>query len=100
MENYAQWAKANNICLIVMPTVLLHHAKYDTDAEDLAFYTGLPDRMNKLGIEYLGKPKDFMYPESWFFDTDHHLQDWARQKHTAKLIALLQTRGQAACSKQ
>lgn len=99
MENYAQWAKANSICLIAMPTVLLHHAKYDTDTEDLAFYTGLPERMNKLGIEYLGKPKDFMYPESWFFDTDHHLQDWAREKHTASLIALLQTRSQAACSR-
>lgn len=100
MENYAQWAKANNICVIAMPTVLLHHAKYDSDAEDRLFYNDLPARLNKLGLEYVGKPRDFMYEESWFFDTDHHLQDWAREKHTAKLIALLQAREKPACGKQ
>ncbi|MDE2431070.1 MAG: hypothetical protein KGM99_20300, partial [Burkholderiales bacterium] len=60
--------------------------------DDIAFYSQLPHRLTALGIPYLGKPKDFMYPSSWFFDTDHHLQSWARARHTQKI---LQTIGQA-----
>ncbi|MCH8621924.1 hypothetical protein [Undibacterium sp. TS12] len=97
MAAYAQWARANQICLIAVPTVLLHHNKYDANPEDRAFYAQLPQRLGKLGIEYLGKPRDFMYPVNLFFDTDHHLQDWARDKHTASLIALLKTRDKTAC---
>ncbi|MFZ6745777.1 hypothetical protein ACO0LC_21340 [Undibacterium sp. JH2W] len=97
MEDYAHWAKDQHICLIAVPTVLLHHAKYDSDAEDQVFYAGLPQRLNKLGITYLGKPQDFMYPDAWFFDTDHHLQDWARKEHTARLIKLLQSQANISC---
>ena len=97
MATYAQWAKAHDICLIAVPTVLLHHDKYDTEPEDQTFYAQLPQKMGNLGVEYIGQPKDFMYPADWFFDTDHHLQDWARAKHTARLINALKTRDKAAC---
>ncbi|MBC3920298.1 hypothetical protein H8L32_22730 [Undibacterium sp. CY18W] len=97
IADYALWAKNQQICLIAVPTVLLHHAKYDTDPEDQVFYTQLPNRLKQLGLEFLGKPQDFMYPPGWFFDTDHHLQDWARSKHTARLIQLLHSRPQTAC---
>jgi hypothetical protein len=40
-----------------------------------------------------------MYPADWFFDTDHHLQDWARARHTAKLIALLNQDPLSYCKK-
>lgn len=97
MAKYAQWAKANDICLIAVPTVLLHHAQYDDEQEEQAFYTQLPHRLQQLGLEYLGQPRDFMYPADWFFDTDHHLQDWAREKHTARLIDLLKNRAKTSC---
>lgn len=89
MADYGRWAKANKICLVAVPTVLLHHAKYDTDPLDIPFYAGLPERLRALGVAYAGVPRNFMYERSWFFDTDHHLQDWARKQHTAKLIAQL-----------
>jgi hypothetical protein len=97
LARYAQWAHRHNVCLVAVPTVLLHHAKYDSDAADQAFYSSLPQRMGALGIPYVGKPMDFMYPPSWFFDTDHHLQDWARAKHTARLISLLAPNPLAYC---
>ncbi len=86
---YSRWARENHVCLLAAPTVLLHYNKYDTDPADQVFYETLPDRVRAAGIPYAGKPKDFMYPPSWFFDTDHHLQDWAREIHTAHLIKLL-----------
>lgn len=89
LKLFAQWAKDNNICIVAVPTVLLHHTQYDTDIVEKNFYDGLPRRITQLGIPYIGKPRDFMYPNEWFFDTDHHLQDWARDKHTDKLIRIL-----------
>ena len=89
LATYATWAREQGICLVAVPTVLLHHASYENDAIEQDFYATLPQRMQSLGINYVGKPRDFMYQADWFFDTDHHLQDWARQRHTASLIALL-----------
>lgn len=97
MAKYAKWAHEEGICLIAVPTVLLHHASYDTDPVEKAFYAGLPQRIQGLGIKYVGKPRDFMYQPDWFFDTDHHLQDWARARHTASLIALLDKDPQTYC---
>lgn len=100
MAEYARWARASDICVVAVPTVLLHHAKYDTDAQDQAFYSGLANRLRTVGIPYVGQPKDFMYPADWFFDTDHHLQDWARKRHTARLIKLLDRDPRSYCNKK
>jgi hypothetical protein len=27
-----------------------------------------------------------MYPAEWFFNTDYHLQDWARREHTQRIV--------------
>jgi hypothetical protein len=97
IAEYARWARSNDICVVAVPTVLLHFAKYDNDPADQAFYTGLPQRMAALGIPYVGKPLAFMYPPNWFFDTDHHLQDWARTRHTERLITLLNPDPRAYC---
>lgn len=89
LASFSRWAKINGICLIAVPTVLLHHDQYDTDLIEKKFYDSLPNKIKTLGISFVGKPRDFMYPREWFFDTDHHLQDWARNRHTSHLIHLL-----------
>lgn len=96
---YAKWAHERGICVIAAPTALLHHDKYDRDPQDVAFYDSVPKRIISAGIPYVGLPKDFMYPAEWFFNTDHHLQDWARVRHTAKLIRLLSRDPLSYCSK-
>lgn len=97
IADYSRWARAHDICVVAVPTVLLHYLKYDTDPLDQAFYAGLPDRVRAAGIPYVGAPRDFMYPPSWFFDTDYHLQDWARKLHTARLIELLNRDPRSYC---
>lgn len=86
---YAKWAQKKGVCVIAAPTVLMHHDQYQQDPQEAAFYASLPERIASLGIPYVGSPKDFMYPADWLFNTDHHLQDWARVQHTARLIKLL-----------
>lgn len=89
IASFSQWAKINRICVIAIPTVLLHHTQYDTDLIEKKFYDDLPRKITNLGIPFIGNPRDFMYPSNWFFDTDHHLKDWARNRHTENLIRIL-----------
>lgn len=86
---YAKWAQQQHVCLIAVPTVLLHHDQYDHDQQERLFYDGVADKVRSAGIPYVGMPRQFMYPSEWFFDTDHHLHDVARKQHTANLIAKL-----------
>jgi len=90
IAQFANWAKQKKICVIAAPTALLDHASYHNQIIERSFYESLPGKVTALGIPYLGRPFDFMYPSSNFFDTDHHLQDWARTLHTGKLVALMQ----------
>jgi hypothetical protein len=90
IRQFASWAKAQHICIVAVPTVLLDHASYHESPLEQQFYLSLPDRVRALGLNYAGRPFDFMYPATHFFDTDHHLQDWARTIHTRKLVALFQ----------
>lgn len=99
LSQYAKWAQENKVCVIAVPTVLQYHEKYDTDPQDVMFYSSVVSRVGAAGIPYVGSPRNFMYPDAWFFDTDHHLQDWARTRHTAKLIALLSQDPLSYCKK-
>lgn len=99
LSQYAKWAQENKVCVIAVPTVLQYHKKYDTDPQDVLFYSSVASRVNSAGIPYVGSPRNFMYPDAWFFDTDHHLQDWARSRHTAALLAILKSDPQSYCQK-
>jgi len=83
---FAKWARKSNVCLIAVPPSLLRQARYVDDPVERSFYTDLPARISALGIPYLGRPLDFMYPANWFFNTDYHLQDWARSAHTQRIL--------------
>lgn len=89
LSQFSKWARENQLCLIAVPTALLFHDSYKNSTVERRFYESLPDQVSNLGIPYVGKPLDFMYPADHFFDTDHHLQDWARAIHTQHLIERL-----------
>jgi hypothetical protein len=49
-------------------------------------------QLNKnLHCKILGKPKDFVYPDSLFFDSYYHLRPKGRELRTKRLIELLNT---------
>ena len=86
LASFARWARTSNVCLVAIPPSLLMQARYVDDPIEHAFYDSLPARVSGLGIAYLGHPLDFMYPAKWFFNTDYHLQDWARREHTQRIV--------------
>jgi hypothetical protein len=85
---FAKWGRTARVCLIAIPPAFLMRARYASDSVERAFFDGLPNRVGNLGIPYFGQPRDFMYPADWFFNTDYHLQDWARRAYTRRILAI------------
>lgn len=60
----------------------------DSDgAEDLA--EKLTKAFDKLGVEYLGSPKDSIYPKTNFYDTMYHLNTYGMEYRTKQIIQYL-----------
>ncbi|NMZ45333.1 hypothetical protein HBN97_10545 [Pseudomonas oryzihabitans] len=78
-------------CAVFVPPAMLDRPAYHDDPVERAFYEGLPAAARAHGLTYLGRPLEFMYPADDFFDTNYHLTAEARQRHTARLIALLRS---------
>lgn len=87
LRTYLRFAKEHGICLIFVPSVFHERAFYHENATEHAFYASLPERVRKLGATYVGVPYDYMYGMEDLFNTEYHLTDAGRQKHTRKLIA-------------
>ena len=97
---FAQWAAHARVCLLAVPTAFLIQTRYATNPVERAFYDNLPERVRSLGIPWFGQPRDFMYPASWFFNTDYHLRDWARLEHTRRILAIPGLSPATACERQ
>lgn len=76
-------------CTVFLPPAMLHRPLYDLDPVEQAYYAGLPAQARAAGLNYLGQPRDFMYGEDDFFDTNFHLSAEARARHTAAVAALI-----------
>jgi len=89
LKRFDRWAKDNGICTIYTPPVFMNQKIYHSDKDEINFYKSLPKIAKANGLNFIGNPYDFMYPKSWFFNTDYHLNAEARERHTKKLIELL-----------
>lgn len=86
LRNYIVWAKQQGVCLIFIPSAFHERAFYHQDPQEQAFYAGLPDKVRALGGQYVGSPFAYMYGLDDLFNTEYHLTNEGRQRHTAKLI--------------
>lgn len=89
LERYVAWAKARGVRLILTPPTMMADPSYRSDPSERRFYEGLPRRVEALGVPFVGNPYDFMYPREYYFNTDYHLTDTGRARHTQKLIEAL-----------
>ncbi len=80
-------------CLVLVPPAFLFHPYYRDDPVEQRFYSTLPEKAASQGLTYKGRPYDFMYPADDMFDTDFHLVEEARRRHTQRLIEALTAPG-------
>lgn len=80
MENYLQWAKSQNICLIAIPPSYLYFKQYE-NAIFKELLTNIELYYQQRGIPYIGNPADYMYPLDNIYNTKYHLNNLGVQKH-------------------
>lgn len=87
LGGYLDWAREQGVRVVITPPTMLFDPFYREDARERAFYQGLGPRVRALGVPFVGDPYAYMYERQWYFNTDYHLNDLGRQRHTRRLIA-------------
>ncbi|TWV99268.1 hypothetical protein [Chitinophaga pinensis] len=83
---FAAYCKAKDVKLMfTYPTYAA--SCYEKNKPVIAQYHS--DIVKEMHIPVVGVPADFVYPDEEYYDTVYHLRKDAREKRTAKLIALL-----------
>ncbi len=93
LKDFIQWCAERHAKVIFMPaTQMVHHSFYDVPVERW-FFTNIAEEVRSRGWNYVGKPYDYIYPESLYFNTDSHLIDRGRTLRTRQMIKDLQESG-------
>jgi hypothetical protein len=97
---FAAAAAERGACVIFVPPPLMAKPEYHELQAERRFYRDLPDVAAAEGINYLGDPRDFLYPPEWFFDTNYHLVAEQRRHYTWALVELIGLNPGAHCARR
>jgi hypothetical protein len=88
INEFVKWCKTNRIKVIaIWPSTVWYDLYKEPSQQE--FFQKLEDFYKNLKIPILGKPRDFMYDKSMFYDTNYHLNDIGMRYRTKQLIDLL-----------
>lgn len=88
IKSLADWSKDNNITLLFTWPSIINFPEYE-QPKDQKFIQEIESFYQKNGLTVLGKPQDFMYEKTWFWDSAYHLHDKAREERTKQIINLI-----------
>jgi len=86
LEKFIRWCELRHAKVIFMPSTLMWNAQYKNDPKEQWFYTHIAKEIRKRGWIYIGKPYNYMYDKSLYFNTNFHLIDSARKLRTEQMI--------------
>ncbi len=89
LKSFLKWTKERDIKVILMPPTMMFQKEYQK--ED--FYKNLPQIAKKKGFIFIGEPLKYMYDKKFYFNTNYHLIDRARDFNTENIIKDLEKRG-------
>ena len=81
-----KWCKARDARVIFMPSTLMKSESYFRNAKEKWFYENLANEVRKKGFVYVGKPYEYMYDISNYFNTNFHLTNKARKMRTLQMV--------------
>lgn len=88
IREFVEWCKLNNIQVFAAwPNTIYFDVYQEEDKQQ--YFQSLKDFYENIKVPVLGKPEDFMYDKSMFYDTIYHLNTKGRSESTQKLIDLL-----------
>lgn len=86
---FANWCNQRKIRLLATwPSTVWFEVYTEPDYQQ--YFQVFEDFYRELGVTVLGKPDDFMYDKSLFYDSAYHLNDRGMRQRTQQLINLLQ----------
>jgi len=85
LTNFYEKAQAKGVDVYMVYPCFIR-SMYEQTTEELAI---LQEYYAELPFEVLGKPEDFAYPDSLFFDTVYHLSKNGRERWNQELAKLL-----------
>jgi signal recognition particle subunit SEC65 len=99
-RKFADALQDRGACVIFVPPPMMFKAEYADRAQERRLYRDLPTAARQNGLNYLGDPRDFLYPSSWFFDTNYHLVAEKREVYTRALVSVVGANVQKSCTQE
>jgi hypothetical protein len=88
VEDFYKWCQANGIKFYLTYANTLFFDAYKSERYQV-YLKNLQDYFEAKGIPTIGKPDDFFYDRSLFFDTVYHLNEEGAKIRTAEFIKML-----------
>lgn len=89
IKDFISWCSKNNIKVITTwPNTVWFNVYKEQKQQD--FLISIKKFYEELKIPVLGKPEEFMYDKSLFYDSRYHLNDVGVRQRTQQLIDLLE----------
>lgn len=86
--DFIKWCENQQIKVLVTWPGTLWFENY-TEKKKQEYFKSLEYFYRQKGVAILGKPRDFMYNKSMFYDTSYHLNEQGVKQRTHKIISLL-----------
>ena len=86
LDDFVTWCEGKNVKVIFMPSTLMKSKSYFDDPKERWFYENIAKEVRKKGWNYVGKPYEYMFDSSQYFNTNFHLINKARKVRTLKMI--------------
>lgn len=88
IRKFVEWCKLNDVQVFAAwPNTIYFNVYQEEDKQQ--YFQSIKDFYENIKVPVLGKPEDFMYDKSMFYDTSYHLNTKGRSQSTQKLIDLL-----------
>jgi len=85
LNDYINWARTNDICLIFMPPNHVYFDAYRGPAYR-EFLRNIRNYFYKHNVPYIGDPYEHMYEKSYYFGERYHLNSLGIEKRTRQIL--------------
>lgn len=88
LQEFVTWCRERNITVLATFPSTVYYPQYDEEAYVQGF-AKVVEGYRRLGVPTVGTPKDYIWKESDFFDSNYHLHDVTMRVRTRLLISQL-----------
>ena len=85
LNDYLAWARAHDVCLLVMPSSHVYFDEYRGPVYT-EFLRNIRHYFDEINVPYIGDPYNYMYEKSYYFGERYHLTHRGIEKRTGRIM--------------